>query len=1078
VKKTNSSNDIKLLQWDRRLFILSKVAVVTKTRHWLLVLALLTSSACGSDIKRGADLNLEASPTTASFSTVNMGDTAVQAITLTHTGGSGTLRLSPATLQSKSGDFQVEGPIPLTLEPKESAVLTITYTPSDMNYDVGQILIGHNISKQPPLVIPITTLIQVPRLKTAPSIINFGDVSAGTENTMKVTVSNPGSAPLNIQKIGLDLDQGAPFGLENLPELPVQLSPNNSVELSVTFAPPLTGEDRKFESRLRFVTDHEETNNRYSLVIGHARNSMLTLQPGVLNFGWVAVGQKQAMDLQLKNNGTQALTFESIMLVDGHPDVSLLGAPTEPGMILQPFESLILTLIFQPSEIVSTTDGLLGKLKILSNDFVLPERDLPIHGRSAEPSLSIVPSEVVDFGIVGLGYQHKRTVKLVNMGQVPLTITDVLLAKDTPEAFYVAATPKLPVSLAPLGGVAEVTLAYLNSEYSDGDTWGEMIVVSTDPVSPESTRSLKAGNAEVANCIPRFEPPTVEFGAIGPGSKLQKSFKLFNDGSLPCQYKKVNFVDCANPTGICQSKFGQSDVFSLGDDSPVDGTMLMFGDVLEFPVWFEPATESGENAGLTVVTLINGAGDGPYMQYHSQAGGVLPSLHGLVGTAGIVTQPSDVNFGLTTLGCGAKPADILAKRIGPLPIKWTAINSLECDEQFNATNLPEFPELLGEIWDKATPFKLQYVPTKTGYMSCVYTLEPDIDEAGIAAITVTGFGTLENSRTEYFVQAPESYVDILFVVDNSGSMKGEQESLAKGFEGFVAQAQVWEVKYQIGVVTTDKGQDQGWLQGAPAYVTNLNPEPFKSSAIVGTKGSGTEQGLVTSWLALQPDMLSGNGQPCTSDFQCNQNSLHHKCVLGECGGPNRGFLRNNSTLAIIWISDENDQSNGPIAGYVNYFKQLKGEDMVKGYAIVGDPPTSENPNGGCLGDDFEGGGGPFGGGGKGTKAKNGDRYVNAAKMLGGFWYSICKFGKENIDQPPLLEQIGKDAFKPVNVFPLSEEPSPGTLVVTVNDDLCEQGWTYDTEKQAVIFDIESPCFPGPSAKLTILYEAICYPIEE
>jgi hypothetical protein len=56
-------------------------------------------------------------------------------------------------------------------------------------------------------------------------------------------------------------------------------------------------------------------------------------------------------------------------------------------------------------------------------------------------------------------------------------------------------------------------------------------------------------------------------------------------------------------------------------------------------------------------------------------------------------------------------------------------------------------------------------------------------------------------------------VDILFVIDNSGSMGEEQATLAQNFDGFIEVLEEEGVKanYRIGVTTTDNGNP--WCQG-------------------------------------------------------------------------------------------------------------------------------------------------------------------------------------------------------------------------------------------------------------------------
>ncbi len=149
-------------------------------------------------------------------------------------------------------------------------------------------------------------------------------------------------------------------------------------------------------------------------------------------------------------------------------------------------------------------------------------------------------------------------------------------------------------------------------------------------------------------------------------------------------------------------------------------------------------------------------------------------------------------------------------------------------------------------------------------------------------------------------------VDVLFVIDDSGTMSQEQENLAASFPKLIARLEGIKpaVKsYHLGVVSTDLGAggreigtckgsgDDGkllhaphgsgcaasypkWLEGPAATVA----QDFACIAKLGTEGCGYEQQLEAALRALttQPE--------------------------------NAGFLRKNAPLAIIFISDEDDCS--------------------------------------------------------------------------------------------------------------------------------------------------------------------------
>ena len=124
-------------------------------------------------------------------------------------------------------------------------------------------------------------------------------------------------------------------------------------------------------------------------------------------------------------------------------------------------------------------------------------------------------------------------------------------------------------------------------------------------------------------------------------------------------------------------------------------------------------------------------------------------------------------------------------------------------------------------------------------------------------------------------------VDILFVVDNSGSMSNHQQQLANNIDQFLRtffQNNVLE--YQIGVITTDSPN----LVGYPMFIdkSTPNPEVYLSRSLkVGTTGSPIEAVFDPTIGALTP--------PVSDQY-------------------NQGFFRDGAYLAVIFITDAEDQS--------------------------------------------------------------------------------------------------------------------------------------------------------------------------
>jgi hypothetical protein len=165
--------------------------------------------------------------------------------------------------------------------------------------------------------------------------------------------------------------------------------------------------------------------------------------------------------------------------------------------------------------------------------------------------------------------------------------------------------------------------------------------------------------------------------------------------------------------------------------------------------------------------------------------------------------------------------------------------------------------------------------------------------AGCACDTVPA-EAIEDCETSHVVPLAVA-TDILFVIDDSTSMGGEQVLLQNGLASFIQTLDASPVKdvFQIGV-TTSAVEDfdgtpfppAGDLVGAgimPASSPTLVPD-FQATVLVGTAGSNREEPFAAVRLAL---------------------------AKSGPGGANEGFLRPGARLAIIFLSDEDDCS-GPL----------------------------------------------------------------------------------------------------------------------------------------------------------------------
>jgi hypothetical protein len=315
-------------------------------------------------------------------------------------------------------------------------------------------------------------------------------------------------------------------------------------------------------------------------------------------------------------------------------------------------------------------------------------------------------------------------------------------------------------------------------------------------------------------------------------------------------------------------------------------------------------------------------------------------------------------------------------------------------------------------------------------MGCV---EYEFSSSGEAFGENNPYGLNTPVETDRVRQVTSPAVDVLWVVDNSCSMTEEQAALGQNFREFMNYFLDTNLDYHIGVVSTDMDDSlhRGILRNSPEgrWIHPDTEAPlnnFREMTDLGIKGSADEQGRAATYAALELRKEEENA----------------------------GFIRDDATLHVVLVSDEDDYSgNSPIGlePFVDYLKELKADpEMVTFSSIVGPP-------GGC-------------GGGFLDMVEEGRDYIHVTQEVGGSLHSIC-----TDDWSAMLDELGEQAARVRVEYFLTQLPVPGTIQVEVvtesgNYFFEEDGdWTYDATRNSVTF-VEF--IPPPLAEVFVTYEVL------
>ena len=200
-------------------------------------------------------------------------------------------------------------------------------------------------------------------------------------------------------------------------------------------------------------------------------------------------------------------------------------------------------------------------------------------------------------------------------------------------------------------------------------------------------------------------------------------------------------------------------------------------------------------------------------------------------------------------------------------------------------------------------------------------------------------------RVDTYTQQAASKIDVLWVIDNSGSMAPRQENLARNFQSFITEFTKNSIDYRIAVTTTDIFKEAGRFVGTPKILSPTTPNVaavFANNVKVGINGSPYEVGLEAARLALDLQTQANAAAvmqcqaacPTTGQAVCRANCATNTAFQ---------FLRRDAYLYLIFVSDEEDRSSQDVRFFYRYFETVKGvgnDGTVTTAAIMGDTPTN------------------------------------------------------------------------------------------------------------------------------------------
>lgn len=301
--------------------------------------------------------------------------------------------------------------------------------------------------------------------------------------------------------------------------------------------------------------------------------------------------------------------------------------------------------------------------------------------------------------------------------------------------------------------------------------------------------------------------------------------------------------------------------------------------------------------------------------------------------------------------------------------------------------------------------------------------------------------------------AVETKIDVLWVIDNSGSMASSQKNLTDNFTSFISEFAQSGYDFHLGVTTT-----QAYLANSiwtPFYNTNPSYYDGKAQNEIARLRDGVNGGQHSGFFVLDgntPDLMGKFLINATQGINGNGDERSFESMQAALDSPlNSGFRRPGAFLAVVILTDEDDFSTPstkhyesydrpltPVEDYVTYLKTLTNStDTLKHFNVS----TIAVPDQACLNKINNG------------AQKIGQRVNQLADLTGGIKGNICgDFAQE-------LKLISKEIVKLSTQFYLGDrKPVAGTIRVSFNGvqvpeaaASADGGWAYNADANSIMF---------------------------
>lgn len=735
----------------------------------------------------------------------------------------------------------------------------------------------------------------------------------------------------------------------------------------------------------------------------------------LLQFDEVVIGRNRAAPrvIAVSNIGEGTLTFNRVV-IEGD-DAAAFKVSSFPRQVVPGGKGEIFVR-FEPTVRIQAA----ARLRIDTNDREQPNVTYPLAGPAREPcNLALTPPHTAFIS------GEMKPITVSALGTQDCTITQLF----TDQTMFPFVDPPAMPFVIRAGRSTDLLVRHIGSTREPGVPIRELSVRESE--GGDRTVSL-SGEAPLYGCLEAF-PTMLLFEKTAIGTLARKSIIVANK----CRRE-----------GYVTSGFATLGFYYYSVDANVFPIRVPPLGTVEVWVTYSPFNKLGDDGVIALNTTDAG---NPRLSVRTLGYAAVPDavVFPTVLDFGNVAYRTQVPGQRSECSSSTEFVQIYSSGEDDLTVSSLSIQG-DADFQIATVLVANRP-----VSDFTQPFTipagrdakvlLQFFPTREtpADHSSRLVVTHNGEHGPTATVTLKGRAVPGGTTTDLFSQLSGPKVDILWIIDNSCSMYNKQALLIANLDHFVSRADSQRADYQMAVATTEgfapTSGDFRLCFPHPRVISSsyadsaTRARAFRCLFNVGIDGSPIEAGLAAAKNALR------KAQDPTLDLP----------------GYNQGFLRPDARLAVVAVSDEEDQSRESQQLLRDYFLSVKGphrRNQVTVHAIAG-PVSRACPLGPLA-------------------AEPGYNYYWMTQQTHGLFQSICE-----PDWSPVLDNLGLNVFSPVDEWDLSQSADPATIAVTVGGlpvpPSGTNGFTYEIASNSVKF--HGAAIPAPGATVAITYSGLCRP---